>query len=48
MWPPKLPKATSKLGPDIPALIGLLIDLSPAYITTVSAGFVPSAAQLEM
>jgi hypothetical protein len=30
----------------LPALIGLLIDLSHAYITTVSAGFVPSAAQL--
>ena len=30
----------------LPALIGWLIDLSHAYITTVSAGFVPSAAHL--
>jgi hypothetical protein len=35
-----------QLGPDIPALIGLLIDLSHAYIATVSVGFVPSAGQL--
>ena len=44
----KTTEGDQQLGPDIPALIGLLIDLSPAYITTVSAGFVPSAAQLEM
>jgi hypothetical protein len=29
-----------QLGPDIPALIGLLIDLSRVYIATVSVGFV--------